>query len=74
MLPFGNFHDPATNYTFNKRMAAALGNARLVSADAFGHTILGGSACADAIADRYLLTLAVPPAGTICKPDHEPFE
>ncbi|MGC9668946.1 alpha/beta hydrolase [Planosporangium sp. 12N6] len=75
VLLFGNYHDPATNYHFNQRMAAELGNDRLVSVDAFGHAILGGqSVCADSIALRYLVDLAVPPAGTVCQPDHQPFE
>jgi pimeloyl-ACP methyl ester carboxylesterase len=74
VLLFGNYHDPATNYTFDRRMAAELGSDRLVSVDAFGHTILGGqSGCADSIAARYLVDLALPPAGTVCQPDHQPF-
>jgi hypothetical protein len=60
---------------FNKAMAAELGNARLVSNDAFGHTILGGaSVCADTIATRYLVDLKVPARGTVCQPDKQPFE
>jgi hypothetical protein len=54
-------------------MAAELGSARLVSVDAFGHTILGDSACADAIATRYLVDLALPPPGTVCQPNTQPF-
>ena len=75
VLLYGNYHDPATNYGFNKAMAAELGNARLVSNDAFGHTILGGaSVCADTIATRYLVDLKVPARGTVCQPDKQPFE
>ncbi len=75
VLLFGNYHDPATNYHFDQRMAAELGNDRLVSVDAFGHTILGGqSACADSIAVRYLTQLALPAAGTVCPTDHQPFD
>jgi pimeloyl-ACP methyl ester carboxylesterase len=75
VLLFGNYHDPATNYRFNKAMAAELGNARLVSDDAFGHTILGGaSVCADTIATRYLVDLKLPARGTVCQPDKQPFE
>jgi pimeloyl-ACP methyl ester carboxylesterase len=74
VLLFGNYHDPATNYGFNLRMAAELGSARLVSVDAFGHTILGDSACADDIAARYLVDLVVPAEGTVCQPNSQPFE
>jgi pimeloyl-ACP methyl ester carboxylesterase len=78
LLLFGNYHDPATNYTFNQRMAAELGAARLVPVDAFGHTSLGRpnrprSDCAQAIAARYLVDLALPPAGTVCQADTQPF-
>ena len=44
----GNYYDPATQYMFSQRMAKQLGNARLISVDAFGHCILGDSAGADA--------------------------
>ncbi len=74
VLLVGNYRDPATNYVFSQRMAAALGNARLVSVDAFGHTILGHSACADAITTRYLTDLTVPPPGVVCQPDRQPFD
>lgn len=46
---------------------------RLVSVDAFGHTILGFSTCADTIAANYLIGLTVPPAGTVCQPNIPPF-
>lgn len=74
VLLFGNYQDPATNYAFSQRMAAELGADRLVSVDAFGHTILGGqSACADTAAVRYLVDLTLPQPGTVCQPDHQPF-
>jgi len=78
LLLFGNFYDPATNYGFNQRMAAELGAARLVGVDAFGHTSLGRpdrprSGCAQAIAARYLVDLALPPRGTVCPAETQPF-
>ena len=74
VLLFGNYHDPATNYRFNQRMAAELGNARLVSVDAYGHVILvGRSACADTIATDYLVNLRVPARGTVCTAEVQPF-
>jgi pimeloyl-ACP methyl ester carboxylesterase len=75
LLLFGNRHDPATNLTFNRRAAASLGSARLVVVDLFGHTVVGRarSSCADALAARYLVDLALPPAGTVCPADAQPF-
>ena len=73
VLLYGNFYDPATQYEFSRRMARELGNARLVTADAFGHTILGFSACADAIATAYLIELRAPRPGIVCQPDIPPF-
>lgn len=77
VLLFGNLHDPATNYTFNTRMAAELGSARLVTVNAFGHTILGPtghSECALGIVTRYLVDSVVPPAGTVCQAELQPFQ
>ncbi|WP_030437300.1 alpha/beta hydrolase [Actinoplanes subtropicus] len=75
VLLFGNYHDPATNYHFDRRMAAELGSDRLVSVDAYGHTILGGqSACADTIATQYLIGIKLPPPGTVCQTDRQPFD
>ncbi len=73
VLVIGNYYDPATQYEFSKRMSRELGNARLVSVDAFGHCILGDSSCADLIAADYLINLKVPARGTVCQPDVQPF-
>jgi hypothetical protein len=73
VLVFGNFYDPATQYEFSRRMARQLGNAMLVSADAFGHTILGFSQCTDTIATNYLIGLELPGPGTVCPSNVPPF-
>jgi pimeloyl-ACP methyl ester carboxylesterase len=73
VLVYGNFYDPATQYEFARRMARELGNGFLVSADAFGHTILGFSKCTDTIATNYLTALRLPGPGTVCPPDVQPF-
>jgi hypothetical protein len=73
VLVYGNFYDPATQYEFARRMTRELGNARLVSVDAFGHTILGFSTCADDIATRYLIELTAPRPGIVCQPNIPPF-
>ncbi|MGI5506630.1 alpha/beta hydrolase [Lentzea sp. CA-135723] len=69
----GNYYDPATQYVFAQRMAKQLGNARLVSVDAFGHCILGRSAGADAVVAKYLVDLVPPAAGQVFQPNAQPF-
>ncbi|RZS43237.1 TAP-like protein [Herbihabitans rhizosphaerae] len=69
----GSYYDPATQYDFSKRMASQLGNAFLVSMDAFGHTAVGTSGCLDKIATRYLVDLRAPGSGTVCHPNTQPF-
>lgn len=54
-------------------MARQLGNAVLLSVDAFGHCILGQSQCVDKAAARYLTTLEVPQPGQVCQPNLQPF-
>jgi pimeloyl-ACP methyl ester carboxylesterase len=75
VLLFANRHDPATNLAFNTRTAASLGSATLVEVDIFGHTVIGKarSRCADSIAGRYLTDLVLPPPGTVCPADAQPF-
>ncbi|QGK72469.1 alpha/beta fold hydrolase [Allosaccharopolyspora coralli] len=74
VLVIGNRYDPATRMDFARRMAEQLGNAALVEVASFGHVILGGSDCADAIVTDYLLTLTAPQQGTVCEPNVQPFE
>jgi len=73
VLVVGNYYDPATRYAFAKRMAAELGNARLISVDAFGHCILGDSAGADKVTADYLVDLKVPAEGQVFEPNVQPF-
>ncbi len=69
----GNYYDPATQYIFSQRMTKQLGNARLISVDAFGHCILGDSAGADAAVTRYLVDLTAPVNGSVYHPNVDPF-
>lgn len=69
----GNYYDPATRHVFAQRMAKQLGNARLISVDAFGHCILGDSAGADAAVTRYLVDLTAPANGSVYQPNTQPF-
>ncbi len=73
VLVVGNYYDPATQYRFSQRMAEQLGNARLISVDAFGHCILGDSAGADAVATDYLVNLKAPANGQVFQPNAQPF-
>lgn len=60
--------DPATPYLWGVDMAARMPGARLVTRVGAGHTGYGqGSACVDAAVDAYLLSGALPPAGTTCQ-------
>ncbi|MFD9963369.1 alpha/beta hydrolase [Amycolatopsis sp. NPDC058986] len=70
----GNYYDPATQYLFAKRMANELGNARLLSVDAFGHCILGKSLGVDKATADYLIDLKVPAAGQVFQPNTQPFQ
>ncbi|MFD7655348.1 alpha/beta hydrolase [Actinosynnema sp. NPDC059797] len=68
----GNYYDPATQYKFSERMARQLGNARLISVDAFGHCILGDSAGVDALVTDYLVNLKAPANGQVFQPNAQP--
>ncbi|MCG8920024.1 alpha/beta hydrolase [Actinokineospora sp. PR83] len=73
VLVVGNRYDPATRHRFAEAMAAQLGNAHLLTVDAFGHCILGSSACADRAVAEYLVDLRLPEPGRVCEPDVAPF-
>lgn len=73
VLVVSNFYDPATQYRFGRRMAAELGNSRLLSVDAFGHCILGDAKGVDEAAAAYLIDLKVPADGQVFQPDTQPF-
>ncbi|MBE8525571.1 alpha/beta fold hydrolase [Amycolatopsis sp. H6(2020)] len=69
----GNYYDPATQYKFAQRMAAELGNTRLLSVDAFGHCILGDALGVDKAVADYLTDLKVPASGQVFQPNVQPF-
>jgi hypothetical protein len=48
-------------------------NSRLLTYAGWGHTAYGRSACSTTHIDRYLLTGALPPRGTICPANPNPF-
>ncbi|WP_170212146.1 alpha/beta hydrolase [Saccharothrix australiensis] len=73
VLVVGNYYDPATQYKFSQRMARQLGNARLLTVDAFGHCILGDSAGVDTAVTDYLVNLKAPANGQVFQPNTQPF-
>lgn len=74
ILVVGITTDPATPYRDSVAMARDLARARLLTVDGFGHTVIGNpSTCAARDEVRYLLTGALPPAGTVCQQDATPF-
>lgn len=60
-------NDPATPYEWGKALSQQLSSGVLVTHRGEGHTIYAqGDACIDGVVNAYLLTLAVPAAGTSC--------
>jgi pimeloyl-ACP methyl ester carboxylesterase len=74
VLVVGNYHDPATRYSFAQQMASELGFSRLLSVDAFGHCVLGHSAGVDRATTAYLTDLTIPADGQVFQPDTQPFD
>jgi hypothetical protein len=74
VLVIGNRYDPATRYQGAVTVSNLLPRARLLTLDGWGHTSAFLSACIDDYASRYLLTKALPPKDTVCKPDVIPFQ
>jgi pimeloyl-ACP methyl ester carboxylesterase len=73
VLVVGSFWDPATNYSDAVKASRLLPNSRLLSSNNWGHTAYGTSPCATGATDRYLLYRALPPRGTVCAGDDQPF-
>jgi pimeloyl-ACP methyl ester carboxylesterase len=67
-LVVGTTYDPATPYEQAPRLAATLGNARLLTMRGDGHTASFGdnSRCIDRAVETYLLAGVVPAPGTVC--------
>ncbi|MBB5856205.1 alpha/beta hydrolase [Amycolatopsis umgeniensis] len=66
--------DPETPYAGAKRTERILGNARLLTLDAWGHGAANRSKCVDAALDAYLTYGRLPARGTVCAPDQKPFD
>jgi len=74
VLLVGNYWDPATPYTSALSAAALSANGRLLSSDSWGHTAYGTSDCVTDAVDAYLVDGVLPPEGTLCHGDVQPFE
>jgi pimeloyl-ACP methyl ester carboxylesterase len=69
ILVIGSTGDPATPYAWAKALANQLPRATLLTRTGAGHTAYRASSCIRRWADRYLTTLKMPPAGTVCPTD-----
>lgn len=65
--------DPATNYSAAVKLDNLLPNSTLLTLDGYGHTSTLSS-CIDAAVTTYLVSVATPPAGTVCQQDVGPFD
>ena len=75
ILIIGNRYDPRTRYANSVLAAHRLGNAVLLTLQGYGHTSEADpSACIDRAVKNYLIAPTAPLAGTVCQPDHAPFD
>jgi hypothetical protein len=73
VLVVGDYWDPATNYEGAVTASRLLPNSYLLSSDSWGHTAYGTSTCVTSTMDTYLLSVTLPPRGTTCTGDVQPF-
>jgi hypothetical protein len=68
----GSTGDPITPYSWAESLSRQLANGVLLTRVGDGHAAYAYSSCIRAHVDQYLITLAVPPAGTKCPSDQSP--
>jgi pimeloyl-ACP methyl ester carboxylesterase len=73
VMVIGTRFDPATPYENTQPYADHFPDARVLTLDGWGHTILGKSACADEAVARYLVD-GEATDGAVCAPDSGPFD
>lgn len=74
VLVVGNYFDPATDYAGAMATTRVLKNARLLTYAGWGHCAMPrNNACVVGHMVRYLATGALPPEGTICPANPNPF-
>ena len=74
VLVLNTTHDPSTPYEGAVAMSQQLARARLLTVDGYGHGAQGApSACVTHYITRYLIRTKLPPEGTRCGQDQQPF-
>jgi pimeloyl-ACP methyl ester carboxylesterase len=73
VLVVGNFFDGVTDYAGAVASSQLLKNSRLLSYAGWGHTAFLRSACVTDYVLRYLSEGALPPEGTVCPANPNPF-
>jgi pimeloyl-ACP methyl ester carboxylesterase len=74
ILLVGNTYDPATPYHDSVAMSRELADARLLTMDGWGHTALDNpSSCIQQYEASYFIDGTLPPPGTVCQPNQQPF-
>lgn len=73
VLVVGNYFDGVTDYAGAQASARLLPKSRLLSYAGWGHTAYGRSGCVTDYVDAYLLAGTLPPVGTVCPANPNPF-
>ena len=73
VLVVGNHYDAGTGYDGAQASARLLPNSRLLSYAGWGHVGYLRSDCITAYVNRYLLSGSLPPRGTVCPANPNPF-
>jgi pimeloyl-ACP methyl ester carboxylesterase len=73
VLIVGNYFDGITSYADAVSTSQLLPGSRLLSFAGYGHTAFDRSACVKAYVVDYLLEGNLPPAGTVCPVEVDPF-
>ncbi|HCU91501.1 MAG TPA: hypothetical protein DHU96_01560 [Actinobacteria bacterium] len=74
ILVVGTRYDPATPYWGAGALTRELARGRLLTEQGYGHTaLLNPSACINRYESDYFVSGALPPPGTVCHQDHQPF-
>jgi pimeloyl-ACP methyl ester carboxylesterase len=73
VLVVGNLFDGVTAYTGAQATARLLPNSRLLTYAGWGHTAYGRSACVTDHVNEYFVSGTLPPRGTVCPANPNPF-
>jgi pimeloyl-ACP methyl ester carboxylesterase len=73
VLVVGNFFDGVTSYAGAQASNRLLEGSRLLSYAGWGHTAYGRSECVTGHVNSYLLAGTLPPEGTLCPANPNPF-